>query len=263
MVAYKLVSILLLVAALFVAKPTEAVEDLSSCDDLPPMGVVTAPQSDVSQDFARFSGEWRGKWGGSRCSNLVVRYIDNNGRVELTYSIASWRSFPEFSRSYVGQIKDGELTFGNRRVQFSFWFSREQLRGQYVRGEQNATVTMQKKEKEAEATPEFVLTKDISSLLKQFLGTWKGSFQRGGRGIELIVRSISPTGEANVVYALEANDRFGASKRRANGKINDGLLEFGLTNGAKLTYWISNEGVMVGEWKRGGRKNKMELRKAD
>ena len=57
---------------------------------LPPVVDVVKPGPEVSAEYAKFSGEWSGKWDNGCPLVIVVESIDNLGRAKIVLAQGSW-----------------------------------------------------------------------------------------------------------------------------------------------------------------------------
>ncbi len=107
---------------------------LDTCDDPLPNVIVIPPDANVPPHLARFSGIWRGRWNGIRCSRLAVDLVEATGDVRYVLSMAETRNREGDYRAGYGKIEDGKLEFGDQ-VKFSFSFDD----GGILRGELQGT----------------------------------------------------------------------------------------------------------------------------
>ena len=90
----------------------EAAAAEKKCDDPLPNVTIAAPASDVPEQFAAFSGVWKGKWGNWLCSRLAFEEVAKDGAVKVIYS---WGKVPGSQPGYErygSTIKDGKIKFG-------------------------------------------------------------------------------------------------------------------------------------------------------
>lgn len=57
---------------------------------LPPVMDVVKPGPEVSAEYAKFSGEWSGKWDNGCPLVIVVENIDNLGRAKIVFAQGIW-----------------------------------------------------------------------------------------------------------------------------------------------------------------------------
>ncbi len=101
---------------------------------------ITAPDSSIPAEIARFSGKWVGIWDGKLSSALVVQKIypaDGNGRYKADIWYATGSYIPWYiragNREMDAEIKDGRLTvqFGRVFIQYRFGSDANALEGEY------------------------------------------------------------------------------------------------------------------------------------
>lgn len=110
------------------------VASLDDCTDPLPNVIVIPPDSSVPQTYAKFSGIWRGRWNGNRCSSLAVDLVEASGKVRYVYSWSKRRNRKGGYRSGYGRIVDGKLKFGEN-VKYTFWLATDgAMRGEAQAG---------------------------------------------------------------------------------------------------------------------------------
>lgn len=99
--------------ALCVVIASCAPQDAPSDAPLPPDLLVVAPAPDIPASAARFSGVWRGAWGGSMAHILVVEKIPTQTTAIVVYATGANPSMgikPSWSRSSA-TIEDDTLVY--------------------------------------------------------------------------------------------------------------------------------------------------------
>ncbi|MCF8467794.1 MAG: hypothetical protein K9G33_10370 [Sneathiella sp.] len=113
------------VTALSACQTTESSpEKMASldCTSAPlPEFEIMPPPANTPEDIARFSGEWKGKWGGSLCSRLAIVEVSPDGTATGYYAWGKTNNFDAGFSEIESKIADGELKFGSRR-KFTFNF---------------------------------------------------------------------------------------------------------------------------------------------
>ena len=123
-----------LLTACETSQSTTASEQAACDDPLPDLNVVS-PAPDVPEEYAMFSGVWKGKWERRLCASFVIKTVGKDGNVEGVYSWGRGRDFDPGYSEFTSMIEDGKVKFRGR-ANFTFWLS-EARKGE-LRGERRA-----------------------------------------------------------------------------------------------------------------------------
>ncbi|WP_373084216.1 hypothetical protein [Sneathiella sp.] len=115
------------VASLSACQTTQSgAEKTSNLDctnaQLPDIKIVS-PSANTPKDIARFSGDWRGKWGGSLCSRLAIVEVSSDGTAKGYYAWGKTNDYDAGFSEIEAQIVGDELKFG-KKLYFTFNFEK-------------------------------------------------------------------------------------------------------------------------------------------
>lgn len=246
--------------AWFLILPSSVAGAQEKCDDPLPEFTIEPPAADVPEEFAQFSGVWKGKWGGFLCSSFIVTKVDTKGEVKGIYSWGRGRNFDAGNMKFDSEIKDGKIKFG-RRAKFTFRMDEELedlLLGERWSQGSRARVNMLKVAVSASDVSSNVQLAEAPSDAKTFLGSWCGQWSPGPIN-KLTVKAVEADGSASGVYS------WGKGSRKFDGEIEDGVLRFNFPDFgfAKVRYKMVSSEALEGTWKSRGSRSTIKSRRCE